>query len=144
MAKRINVRRKGKEGERQAAAILRKHFPGSFGRNRAGTAVDDLACPEYFPYSVEVKTEEARLHNLLFPTAKTIGWWKQAEAQAVKRGLKPLLCARVDGVWWCTVVPPSKWQRIGLYGPSARCGWAVMEEWAANEARWAEVLKEAA
>lgn len=95
-------RRKGHDAEREFCRMVRDELGIEFGRNlkQYGTAQEGDTDP-LGPYLPEVKNC-ARL--------SVQDWWKQAVAQAKKRGMAPLLAYKVARKGWFVVVPlPQAW-----------------------------------
>lgn len=87
----INVRDKGKAGEREIATILRNELGVPATRNlREQAAVggsDIIGVPGW---AIEVKRQKKYLRS----------WWTQAAEQAASAGLEPVLLYRLDRKPW--------------------------------------------
>jgi hypothetical protein len=86
-----NIRRKGQAGEREVAAILAGH---GFACRRDGRLNGDLV-HDCHGYHFEVK----RAERLKLPE-----WFAQAEADADRHGLQPVLAFRQSGQPWRAMV----------------------------------------
>ena len=94
-------RDKGKRGEQEALKILRSHFGGLWERRGAGEPGPDLITPVWFPYAVEVKNvSTVKLRHLWHPTAQLFDYTEQAVKQAHDVGKLPLLCIKVESMWF--------------------------------------------
>lgn len=83
-------RRKGAEAEREAAALL-----GAARNARGGLAAGDLALPDSYPYSVEVK-RRARAWGALYAALE--------QAAGYRPGKTPLALVRDDRRGWLVVL----------------------------------------
>jgi hypothetical protein len=98
----VNSRAKGNQGEREVCKILSRYFGGKFERRSMGYEGNDIITPDGFPYGIEVKFDKSvRLKHFWKPTQKLKDFWKQTLAQCKNSGKHPLLCAKVEGMWFC-------------------------------------------
>jgi len=103
----VNGRLKGNSAEREICKILSKYFSGKFERRSMGMKGSDIICPVDFPYEVEVKHDKAlRLKHFWQPTKKLEEFWQQTVNQACYTDKMPLLCAKVEGIWFCWQTKP--------------------------------------
>lgn len=97
----VNSRRKGNQAERDVINILRPHFPGKWERKSMGIPGPDILPPDNFPYAIEVKNvKTVRLKHLFQPTKELEKYWRQAVDQAEDLNKKPLLVAKIEGIWF--------------------------------------------
>jgi hypothetical protein len=94
-------RRKGHDAEREFCRRVRDELGIEFGRNlkQYATAQEGDTDP-LGPYLPEIKNCKA----LSVPA-----WWRQAVAQAKRRGLVPLLAYKAGGRWHVVVPIPAAW-----------------------------------
>lgn len=103
----MNARRKGHDGERELARLLRHHLGTDVRRNLEQTRSGghDL---EVAGFALEVKRAAT------VTEAKVRTWWRQALAQAERARLTPALAYRADRQPWAVRVPLA---RLGIDAP---------------------------
>ncbi|HEY9684731.1 MAG TPA: hypothetical protein V6C86_24350 [Oculatellaceae cyanobacterium] len=97
----VNGRRKGNRAEADVVQIFKAWWGGSpWERRSMGYAGSDLIVPSDFPFSLEVKhVDTLKARHIFKPTKQLIEYWNQARDQAIKENRKPLLVAKIEGMW---------------------------------------------
>jgi Holliday junction resolvase len=120
----INSRAKGNRAERDVIKILNKHFPGPFERRTMGLAGADIVAPDDFPWAIEVKNDfNLKLKHFWKPTERLHDFWDQAQRQATIVKKRPLLVAKIEGMWFCWESP------IENCVPDFAVDYTLFEDW---------------
>ena len=115
--KRLNVVRKGKNGERELAKVFKMYLGPSFERVPASGArpkqvqlnkqamevfTGDLTTPDGFRFSIECKSENVTI-NWFEDSAKVDSWIKQAVDDAKSVGKSPMVCWKMPRRGWIVI-----------------------------------------
>lgn len=141
--KKINIRAKGANGEREVATLMNAiiesvckeeglHLPPKplIQRNQNQSAVGGSDLTNPFGYAIEVKRQEALSINT---------WWKQCEVAAAEFGGTPVVIYRQNGsrswnVVMYTFIPV--WGSTGYVKARSHVSWADFAESFAATVRW--------
>jgi hypothetical protein len=81
--------------------MLSQYFDGDFERRSMGYEGSDVLCSEGFRWAPEVKDDKSvKLKHLWKPTKKLLSYWEQAVFQAKILNKVPLLCIKLEGLWF--------------------------------------------
>ena len=121
----VNSRRKGINGELEAAKLWRRWFPDcrrSFGQARDGYEQPDLIGGMEKDFYVEVKRTKKFRESMICGTGRCLGWWakmvgdwlewqKENDPQDES---EPVLMWREDGGAWWVMVMDGLGQELGV------------------------------